>query len=420
MTSLQRVLSQPKKRFSNINETTDLKNPSKWLYDAWGIKNDSGININEDTALTCMAYHRGVTLLAGSIATQPKHLFQRRDTGKKVARDHLAHKLISKKPNQYQNSYQFHFFLVTMLLMHGNFYAYINRNAFYEPVSLRPIAPWKVEPKLRKDGVKEFRVEGAKRTFTNNEIFHVFGISLDGVKGIKPIYYAAQTLGLGLAAEKMQSSAFGKGLHAGGVIHMPEDQAGMLGSTDEEADQYMRNVRNSFKKLYQNGPDSWHEMMFLEPGWKFEQFKLNLETAQIIETRKMGVADIARLLGVPLHKLMQLDKATENNIEQQGIEYVQDGVMPITLNIEAEADAKLLKVSEQEDYFYKYNLDGLMRGTLKERYEAYSTALGKNAPGFMTPSEIRDLEDLGPAGEDELFKPDNMNKQNFTGEGEAA
>jgi HK97 family phage portal protein len=272
-----------------------------------------------------------------------------------------------------------------------------------------------VTPKVRKDGVKEFHVHGKdfNKVFSNNDIFHVHGLSLDGVKGINPIKYASQTLGLGLSAEKMQSSAFGKGLHAGGVIEMPEEYKGMLGSTDEESTEFMGAVRESFRKLYQNGPDSWHEMMFLEPGWKFDQFKLNLETAQIIETRKMGVADIARLLGVPLHKLMQLDKATNNNIEQQGIEYVQDGVLPITLNIEAEADAKLLKSTEQNDYFYKYNLDGLMRGTLKDRFEAYSTALGKNAPGFMSPSEIRDLEDLGPADEDELFKPDNMNKQSF-------
>lgn len=415
MTSLLQVYNQASAKIRNVGgRQYDLKGtPPEW----WPTftSNDSGIHVSEKSALTHMAYLRGINLLAGSIATQPKHLFFRGENGKEVARNKRAHKLISKTPNQFQNSYQFHFYMVTMLLMHGNFYAYINRDAFYEPVSLRPIYPSMVEPRVRKDGVKEFHVRGENinKVFSNNEIFHVYGLSLDGVMGINPIKYAAETLGLGLAAKKMQSSAFGKGLHAGGVIHIPEEYKGTMGSTDEESEQFMEAVRKSFRKLYQNGPDSWHEMMFLEPGWKFEQFKLNLETAKIIETRKFDVADIARLLGIPLHKLMEMDKATESNIEQQGIEYVQDGVMPITLNIEAEADAKLLKTSEQDDYFYKYNLDGLMRGTLKERFEAYSTALGKNAPGFMTPGEIRDLEDLGPADESELFKPDNMNKQNM-------
>jgi HK97 family phage portal protein len=271
-----------------------------------------------------------------------------------------------------------------------------------------------VQPKLNKQGNKIFKIQGAKRDFSNNEILHVYGLTLDGIKGINPIKYASQTLGLGLAAERMQSSAFGKGLHAGGIITMPEENKGLMGSTDDEAAEYMGAVRKSFKNMYQNGQDSWHEMLFMEPGWKFEQFKLNFETAKIIETRKFGVADIARMLGVPLHKLMEMDKATMSNIEQQGIEYVQDGVMPITVNIEQEYNTKLLKESEKNSHYYKFNLDSLQRATLKERYEAYTMALGKNAPGFLDVNEIRALEERGPGDESKLYKPDNMNHQNYT------
>lgn len=411
MTSFQNIISTGL-RVKNA-ENTDLKNPKKWLFDTWGISNDSGINVSEKTALACMAYQRGVDLLAGHIAMQPKHLFVRNEErGKDIARTHGLHKLISRRPNLYQNSFQFHYYLIVNLIMRGNFYAYIKRNSFYEPVSLTPIAPFMVKPMI-KNNRKVFKIDGAKRHYTNNEILHIYGLTLDGITGINPIKYASQTLGLGLAAEKMQSSAFGKGLHAGGIVTMPEDNKGMMGSTDEEADQYMKAVRSSFRRIYQNGPDSWHEVMFLEPGWKFEQFQLNLETAKIIETRKFGVADIARMLGVPLHKLMDLDKATMANIEQQGIEYVQDGILPRTINIEQEYCTKLLKEDEQDEYFIKFNVDGLMRASLKDRYEAYSIALGKNAPGFMSPDEVRDLEDLGDADEDKLYKPDNMNKQNF-------
>jgi HK97 family phage portal protein len=303
------------------------------------------------------------------------------------------------------------------MLLWGNFYAYISRNAFWEPTGLYPLAPWDVTPKVE-NGRKVFYINGKR--YSNNQIYHVYALSMNGVEGLRPIRMTSQTIGLNLAAEKMQSSAFGKGLHASGVITMPEEQKDIMGSTDEEADQYMESLRKSFKKIYQNGPDSWHEMMFLEPGWNFEQFKLNLETAQIIETRKMGVADVARLLGVPLHKLMQLDKSTSANIEQQGIEYVQDAVLPLTVNFEQEDKAKLLKENEKESRFFKYNLGGLMRADIKSRYEAYSTALGKNAPGFMTPEEIRDREDLGSIEEDELFKPDNMNKQTFEPNKDAA
>jgi HK97 family phage portal protein len=378
--------------------------------------NDSGIKLSENTALSHMAFYRCVNLLAGSIATQPKHLFERTDSdgirGKTIRRDHPAARLVGN-PNDFQNSYQFHFFLVTYLLLYGNFYGFIQRNRFYQPVAIIPLAPWEVLV-AAEGGQKVFKYRG--NTYSNDQILHIYGMSLDSLKGVNPIKYAAQSIGLGLAAEKMQASAFGKGLHAGGVVKMPEEMNGMLASTDEETEQYMEGMRDSFKKLYQNGPESWHEIMFLEPGWNFEQFKLNFETAQMIETRKFEVADIARLMGIPLHKLMELDKATYNNIEQQGIEFVQDGVMPLAVNIESEYNEKLLRPTERGNHFFKINLDGLMRADIKSRYEAYSIALGKNAPGFMSPGEIRELEDLGDIDESDLFKPDNMNKQSDKGE----
>jgi phage portal protein BeeE len=43
--------------------------------------------------------------------------------------------------------------------------------------------------------------------------------------------------------------------------------------------------------------------------------------------------------------------------------------------------------------FVKMNLDGLLRGDLKNRMEAHSTAIQN---GIKTPNEVRKLEDLAP------------------------
>lgn len=415
MISFRQIISTANQRVLNA---TQPGNGSKfYVHDKNGRKllpgytfNDSGVTVNEKTALAHMGWLACIRLLAGSIATQPKHTFRRTEGRNKVIdREHPVQRLISKKPNQFQNAFQFYYTLVTTLLNWGNFYAYISRNQFYEPVALIPIKPNKVTPKL--ENFRKVFYYNNKR-YTNNDFIHIFNLSLNGIEGINPIKFAAQSIGLGLAGEKMQSSYFGKGLHAGGIIKLPDDLKGMMGSTEEEADEYMQALRESFKKMYQSGSETWHRMMFLEPGWDFEQFQLNFETAKIIETRKMSIADIARINGVPLHKLMELDKATFNNVEQLNIQYTQDGVMPITKNIETEFDAKLLKESEQETHFTRFNLDGLMRGDIKTRFEAYATALGSTGPGFMSPEEIRDKEDLGEIESEDLWVPMNMNRQN--------
>ena len=376
------------------------------LFGNWS--NDSGIDVNEKRSLMHTGVWRAVTLLGGAVATQPKHLMRRSNKKREVAKDHPAHWLVYNKPNRIQNHFQFHFMAVVHLLLWGNFYAYINRDRWYEPSSLIPIMPWECRPEIE-GGRKVFYVGGRK--YTNNEILHVFGLSFDGVKGVSPIRYTAESIGIGLAAQKMESSSFGKGLHAGGMIELPPEYAGMMGSTDDEAKEYMGEVRDSIRKLYRSGPDSWHDILLLEPGWKFNQFKLSFEIEKLVANKKFTLADVARIFGVPLHKLMEMDKATFSNIEHQGIEYVQDGVMPLTMNFEAEYNDKLLKESEKFEHFFRIDLKGLMRADIKSRFEAYSIMLGRNAPGWAESAEIRELEDMDEGNPENWAIPQNMDLQ---------
>ena len=400
MTTLSDILF-PK---NSAGKTLSLKDTAGWNF---GYSNDSGIDVNEKRALMHTGVFRAITLLGGAIAAQPKHLYRRAGNGTKreVAADHPAHQLIYNKPNRVQNPFQFFFMAVVHLLLWGNFYCFVNRNRWYEPVSYVPIMPWCCEPFI-KSGRKYFRVGG--KVYTDNEIMHVFGLSLDGVKGVPPIRYSAESIGIGLAAQKMEAASFGKGMHAGGMIELSEEWAGVMGSSDAEAKEELEEFRKSFKNMYQDGPESWHNMLFLDPGMKFTQFTMAFEIEKLVENKKFGLADIARIFGVPLHKLMEMDRATFSNIEHQGIEYVQDGVMPITVNFEYELNNKALKESEKTELYHKFNLDGLMRGDIKSRYEAYSIALGRNAPGWMEPSEIRDWEDMDEGNPANWATPQNM------------
>lgn len=394
-------------QISNIGTggTRSFKDASAWPH---FMSNDTGIDVSEKRALMHTGVFRAVSLLGGSISTQPKHLIRRAkgDNKREVARELSAHQLIYSKPNRVQNTFQFHFMAVTHLLLWGNFYAFINRDRYYDPVSIVPIMPWMCEPFV-KNGRKYFRVGG--KVYNDNDVMHVYGLSFDGVKGVSPIRYNAESIGIGLAAQKMEATSFGKGMHAGGVIELDDEfSASMMGSTDEEAEEAFAQFRKSLRENYQSGPDSWHEMLLLPQGMKFTQFKMAFEIEKLVQNKKFTLADIARIFGVPLHKLMEMDSATFSNIEHQGIEYVSDGVMPISMNFEAEYNNKLLKESQKADLYYKINLDGLMRADIKSRYEAYSIMLGKNAPGWAEPREIRDLEDMDAGNPDNWAKPQNM------------
>ena len=86
-----------------------------------------------------------------------------------------------------------------------------------------------------------------------------------------------------------------------------------------------------------------------------------------------------------------LEKSSFNNIEQQSLEFVKYTIDPWIVRLEQAMCVKLLSEQEQEKYYIKFNLDGLLRGDYESRMRGYQ--IGINA-GFMSPNDVRRLEDM--------------------------
>lgn len=75
--------------------------------------------------------------------------------------------------------------------------------------------------------------------------------------------------------------------------------------------------------------------------------------------------------------------------------------------LEKSASRWLLSEAERRDgYYFKFNVNGLMRGAAKDRAEFYTRLYGV---GALSPNDIRELEDMNPyVGGDEYRVPLNM------------
>lgn len=71
---------------------------------------------------------------------------------------------------------------------------------------------------------------------------------------------------------------------------------------------------------------------------------------------------------------------------------------PWLTRIEQAIIKDLLLEEEQAQYFPKFNVDGLLRGDYKSRMEGYAIGF---ANGFLSPNDIRRLENMDPIPEDE-------------------
>jgi HK97 family phage portal protein len=149
-----------------------------------------------------------------------------------------------------------------------------------------------------------------------------------------------------------------------------------------------------------------HKTIVLEQGMKWEKVTMSNDDAQYLVTRQFQIPEIARFFRMPLHKIGDLTRATFSNIEQQNIDYVVDCLSPWLTRWEQAMNMSLLNDKEQEEYYFEFLVDGLLRGDIASRYTAYNKGIFS---GFLTRNECRQRENLNwIEGLDEPLTPLNM------------
>ena len=139
-----------------------------------------------------------------------------------------------------------------------------------------------------------------------------------------------------------------------------------------------------------------------------DTLSMSNEDLQLLETRKFTRSEIAALFRVPAHMIGDMERSTFSNIEHQSIEFVQHCIRPWAVRFEQVMHATLLSDTPQQkrSYFFEFQIDGLLRGDIQSRYQAYQ--VGRQA-GFLSINDIRRLENLDPVeGGDDYLEPLNM------------
>ena len=354
-------------------------------------KADSGETVNEKSAMQIATVYACVRLLAESVAGLPLHLYkyaQGSDRDKERAMEHPLYKLLYRQPNPEMTSFSFFETLMTHLLLYGNAYAQIIRDGRNGIMSLYPLLPENVEVD-RDEGGHIYYIYHAYTDekpgerdkdifFRNDEIFHVPGLGFNGLVGFSPIAMMKNSLGTTLAVEKYGSSFFRNGAQPSGVLEHP----GVLKNPEK--------IRENWSDVY-GGANNAHKVAVLEEGMSYKAISLPPEDSQFLSTRQFGVNEICRIFRVPPHLVQDLEHATFSNIEHQSIDFVVHTLTPWLVRFEQAIVKDLLLPDEQDVYFPKFNVDGLLRGDYQSRMQGYATGISN---GFLSPNDIRRLENM--------------------------
>jgi HK97 family phage portal protein len=341
----------------------------------------SGTSVTQDSSLKLSAVYAAVRLISDTVSTLPVDQFIRRDGARVPFRP--REEWVSR-PSMEMPRTTFYQQVMVSLLLDGNAFVHVMRDADGRVFELRVLNPRMVRPVRRPDGSVEYRTEYGNRVLAGRDVLHLTELLMPGeLRGVSRIEQASESLGLGLALEEYAARFFGNGAYAGGIIEWPGE------ISQEQAKVLVDSWEAGHKGLRRS-----HRPAVLYGGAKFQTATVDPAQSQLIEERRFAIEEVARIFRVPQFMLgvATPGSVSYSSVEQQQLFFAQHTIQPYVQKLEDAFSGLLLNGQS----FIKFNLNSLIRADFATRMAGYSTAL---AAGWMSVNDVRTFEDLQPVDE---------------------
>jgi HK97 family phage portal protein len=289
----------------------------------------------------------------------------------------------------------------------GTGWAEIERDTDGFPMWLWPLHPGRMEvfrAGANEDNFDEGELvflytttDGKQSKLGTEQVFRLPGLGSNGITGYSPIQMAKQALSLGLAAEEFAGRYYSNDARPGVVLK--------LGAEYEYDDEAKKRLAEAFDARHAGLPNK-HRTAVLDEGMDISEIGFNAEDSQLIEEQKWSVEQVARIFNIPPHMLHHLERATFNNIEEMGLNFVTYSLRPWLVRWEQQIKMQLL--TDDPAHFAEFNVDGLLRGKLEDRMKAYWSMFQM---GAINSDEIRSKENMNPREDgagDVFYVPTNL------------
>jgi len=393
-------------------QRTSLENPSVPLslasFLGWlgaGEPTASGEIINVQSALQVTDFYIGIRCITESVSSLPLVIYEVQNDGTKERVDHDLTWILANEPNDEMAAPPFWESQVGAMACAGNSYAEIIRDNGNRIRGLYPLSPGVTEPRRNtKTGVLEYATrsgmsDGRERIIAKEDMVHCPLFSFDGLKGFSPVTLARQTLGLARAAEKFGGKFFGNGAVPLQLL-TPE-----VGNTVTEPQRAA--LKESFERGF--GGENQLRTAVLTGAWKLQAMGLSPEDCQFILTQSFTRSRIAGLLRVPPHMIGDTTRLSNNNHENQTLQFVTDCLRPYLNRIEKELVRKLMPRSGPKAYQYviEFDVTERQRGDFVTTQQGF--ALGRQW-GWLSANDVRRALGMNPGGPelDIYLSPLNM------------
>ena len=352
----------------------------------------TGITVNVQRAMKNPAMFRAVSLISNAMGMLPMQLIE--EATKEKATSHPLYRVLHRRPNLWQSAFDFRALMQFRALVKGDGYALIVRSRDIRAggrekiAQLVPLDPDRVDVEQLDDWSVVYHYQpkkGGRITYRSRDIFHLRGLSFDGLRGVSLVKQAAESIALALSAELAAGRMFKNGTFVGGALEMPDGK-----KLSFEA--YTRLKESLAEK---EGAENAGKNLILEEGLKYKAIAQSAKDAELAAIRKMQVEEIARITGTPRPLLMLDETNWGTGVEALGRFFVQYGLNPWFEAWQQAAERSLLSDDEADRYAVKVNAGALLRGSMKDQADFFAKALGAGGQEpWMTQNEVRDTLDM--------------------------
>jgi HK97 family phage portal protein len=355
--------------------------------DSFAFNTEAGTPIDESTAMRISAFYSCVLLISDTISTLPVDSYIRRDGNRVPFRPRPE--WVMKPDVDLLRSEHYQQVLVSLLL-DGNAFIRIYRDSRGDVANLVVLDPMRITVR-RNPATREIEYvfdSSDAGVVSKDDMLHITEMRKPGaLRGLSRVSELKDNLGLASALQSFASRFFGQGATVQGIIEFP----GNL--TREQA----TNLRDNFDISHKSYKKA-HKTGVLSGGAKYTKTGTAPDEAQMLESRKLAIEEIARMFRVPPHMIAITTPGAMSyaSLEQNNINFVVHTLRPYLEKIE-QAYTTLLP----SEAFIKFNVDGLLRGDYTTRIQGYSIGL---QAGFYSVNDVRRFEDLRPVEDGDQFR----------------
>lgn len=366
-----------------------LADASGFYFDLFGATPTlAGVVVTPHSAMTCAPVACAVRSISEAAGSLPLHVYKKLpDGGKEKAPDHPLYKLLHDAPNSFAPAALFRTQLMADALLqpYGGFAQIVRADGKpYELLRLDPRLSSIVVDYSNFEPAYAIKADGKNpaQLIPAADILHIPTPAYDPTRGL--VGEGREAIALALVLERHASRLFGNAARPSGILSLKGTVTADTLTTAKAAWQASQ------------GGDKAGGTAVLPTDAAWQPLTFNSVDSQFLEMRTYAVAEIARLFRVPLHMLMQVDRAQPRSIESIGQEFLSQALLPRLKSFEQELELKLLTAEERAQYCIEFNVDGFSRADLLARAQALSAAVSAR---ILNPNEARELGFGKPAYE---------------------